>query len=509
MKAKKIGLVVFAVILAGFFAETASAVTLTVEDKIANLNQTIQVPVTVDDSSAIAGAAFTVTYDTTALNLTSIDTSFFSSIEKGEEIPGTGTMVSGANAEDGSANTTLMVLNFSAQGSASGDYDINIVQSTISDEDAGYTSPTQIPMLMGADPTKEPDDPDAYPVLSSSVTAGTLSIDRDNDGLKDTIEDPDGDGWDEGTETDLNNPDTDGDGLTDGQEDANHNGVVDGGERDPLAKDNTFDTNSNEITNTYVPMQAGHKLTYAGTGTFDGYGRYIEPLVNEEVDGVDCLKLLIKGHANDPDPDVDTEWYHFWIAQDTDDVVWVFKVYDALEDTTTTFGSGTTVVMMPANPVVGQVFAQMGNEYQEVVEKGVEVSQLSTGLGPYTDCLKVKWSDGETVPDIDYQYHAPGVGIVKEEWNDGGETNGWDLGSSVGNELVADFGSLGVYLWNGTAWTQIAAANAEHLCPFGNKLMGDFGDSYGTYEFDGTAWTKVSDASPDNTGNTMVDVDIE
>jgi cohesin domain-containing protein len=488
MKGKKFGLVVFAGILAGFFAGTASAVTLTVGDKIANLNQTIQVPVTVDDPSAIAGAAFTITYNTTDLNLSSIDNSFFDSFEKGDQIPGTGTMVSGANPESGTTNTTLMILNFSVSGSAKGDYPINITQSTISNTSAGYDPGGEsVPMLMGADPTKsiDPYDPDAYPDLSPSVASGTLSIDRDNDGLKDIIEDPDSDGWDQGTETNLNNPDTDGDGLTDGQE-------VNGGVRNPLVKDNTFDADSNEITNTYIPLQAGHKLTYAGTGSFDGYGRYIEPLGTEVVDSVNCLKILIKGHANNPDPDLDTEWYYFWVAQDTDDVLWVFKIYDAYEDTTATFEKDNAVVWMPADPVVGQVFAQMGDEYQEVVEKGVEVPQLTTGLGPYTDCLKVKWSDGETPADEDYQYHAPNVGIVKEEWDDGG-TNGWDLGPSdgIGDELAVDFGATyGLWIYD-SSWTKVSALDAEILEDYGLSLVADFGFTYGLWLYDGS-WTQIS-----------------
>ncbi len=65
--------------------------------------------------------------------------------------------------------------------------------------------------------------------------------DRDGDGLLDSVEDANGDGvWDP-TETDPDNPDTDGDGLLDGVEDANGNGVVDEGETDPRLADTDGD----------------------------------------------------------------------------------------------------------------------------------------------------------------------------------------------------------------------------------------------------------------------------
>jgi len=42
----------------------------------------------------------------------------------------------------------------------------------------------------------------------------------------------------------------------------------------------------------------------------------------------------------------------------------------------------------------------------------------------------------------------------------------------------------------------------------GDKLVGDFGSGTGLWEYDGTSWTKLSDEDADNTGNTMVDLDL-
>lgn len=193
------------------FSKSVSAVVLTVPDGVETINQTIQIPVTVDDPSQIAGAAFTVTYDTDDLQCISIQGDFFDYFETGNEIPGLGTMISGASSGAGSSSDTLLVLNLSVKDTASGDYTINIIQSSINNTDAGYSSDGEaVSMLVGVDVSKDPSDSLAYPALSTVVDPGTLSIDRDNDGLTDTQEGEYG--------TDKDNPDTDNDGLPDAWE---------------------------------------------------------------------------------------------------------------------------------------------------------------------------------------------------------------------------------------------------------------------------------------------------
>ena len=58
-------------------ASSASAVTLTVGTASGTSEQTLQIPITVDDSTSIAGAAFTITYDTANLTLIDIQSTFF------------------------------------------------------------------------------------------------------------------------------------------------------------------------------------------------------------------------------------------------------------------------------------------------------------------------------------------------------------------------------------------------------------------------------------------------
>ncbi|RLB40181.1 MAG: hypothetical protein DRH12_10450 [Deltaproteobacteria bacterium] len=69
--------------------------------------------------------------------------------------------------------------------------------------------------------------------LSGNRTLLEATMDTDNDGLPDSIENA--------TCTNPNDGDTDDDGILDGIEDANHNGVVDTGETDPCNIDTDGD----------------------------------------------------------------------------------------------------------------------------------------------------------------------------------------------------------------------------------------------------------------------------
>jgi len=79
----------------------------------------------------------------------------------------------------------------------------------------------------------------------------------------------------------------------------------------------------------------------------------------------------------------------------------------------------TLGVIMPANPKVGDKFRpedvpKITREEDTVVS----VSETVTvPAGMFTNCLKVreKTSDGE----VEYKYYAPGVGVVKEDPEDG------------------------------------------------------------------------------------------
>ncbi len=354
------------------------------------------------------------------------------------------------------------------------------------------------------------------------------------------------------TTTDPLNPDTDGDSLSDGQEDPDHNGRVDKGERNPADRDTVFDSGSAKITNPYVPMLLGNKLSYAGTGAWEGYGRYIVAVDIEVVDAVSCLKLVVKGHGNHPDPEQDPEWYTLWLAQDADGTVWLLQYHDAQSGLTTTLGKNEAVLWMPPHPAVGQVFGQVGNAYREIVDMGVSAPEMSTGLGPYNDCLKIRFLDGQGREGIIFM--AANEGSVVEEWDEDGQVRGWELtppidvidpeadrvqsyvfgtGGEAGSsdysvlhsigqpligqlatnnhgagfwytvalanrmKLVVDFGSDGLYAFDGSTWQSISNANPEGMARWNSLLAVDFGND-GMDTFDGLRWENITASNPEN-----------
>jgi chitinase len=180
-----------------------------------------------------------------------------------------------------------------------------------------------------------------------------------------------------------------------------------------------FGSDSAVVTNTYWTLRLGGKLTYTGTGTQDGYGRYLEAVDVEEIDSVSCLKLLKRGFGNHPDPDKDPHFDYYWVARDNEGNVWVLQLYSSEEDETSVLGKSNAMMLMPANPIVGQIFQQLGEDYGQVQDMDTAVPQLSTGLGPFLDCLKLRHRGGAI------EYFAPNIGLVKDVWDDG--ASGWEL----------------------------------------------------------------------------------
>jgi hypothetical protein len=64
-----------------------------------------------------------------------------------------------------------------------------------------------------------------------------------------------------------------------------------------------------------------------------------------------------------------------------------------------------------------------------------------------------------------------------------------------GSTLYADFGTGGLYMWNGSSWTMIANVNSENMMPYYSTLFADFGAG-GLYSWNGTAWTMLTPSNP-------------
>jgi hypothetical protein len=158
------------------------------------------VNITVDNSVGITGAAFTLTYDTSALDITVTSNFFLTFAEMGfgpdeepdpdskvhrddrsvitNEVPGTGMMLAAANATaaDGT-NNILFTLHITVKETAAEcAYDINIIPTTLTNMGAaGYPEDTQIDLLIEAK-----DDGSFVTLLTAdeaaeNITSGTIT----------------------------------------------------------------------------------------------------------------------------------------------------------------------------------------------------------------------------------------------------------------------------------------------------------------------------------------------
>jgi hypothetical protein len=187
----------------------------------------------------------------------------------------------------------------------------------------------------------------------------------------------------------------------------------------------------------------------------------------ETVDGVNCLKLLVKGHGNDPDPDVDPEWYYLWGAQDAEGNVWCLQYYTSVIDTTVTLGRANAVMWLPAEPIVGQVFRRFGDEQMQVQAIGVTTPPAVNGLGPFEDSLRLI-GVRDVEPDK-IEYYARHVGSVYEVWHEPDQTIYWEI-EFFPRRGDLD-GNLAVDLTDAVLVLQILSG----LAPEGILLTGDVG----------------------------------
>ena len=170
-----------------------------------------------------------------------------------------------------------------------------------------------------------------------------------------------------------------------------------------------FGTNSATLTHIYFPMEHGDKLVYRSYGLPFVIEFSMEAIAVEVIDSVECLKISA--------PDT-----YYWMAEGIAGNIWLLKEFDSEFNVTTFYGKENAALIIPKNLSVGAILWQ-GEE--EVIATGITVPVLSTGLGPYYNCVKtiIDWGDG----DLDYNYYAPDVGNVKFEFNDDGGINGLEL----------------------------------------------------------------------------------
>jgi hypothetical protein len=180
----------------------------------------------------------------------------------------------------------------------------------------------------------------------------------------------------------------------------------------------TFDKISATLTNDYLPMKVGDKLTYNSYGFIDLIYDYYEAISQETVDQVKCLK--VKNFNSYFSAIID----YYWLAQDTSGNVWILQYHDGELNDLQYFGRDNAKLAMPSVVNVG---SKLWDGTETVVATSVTIPQLSTGLGPFYNCIKSKIDYGKG--DIDYYYYAPDVGEVKIEFNDDGGINGYEISS--------------------------------------------------------------------------------
>ncbi len=176
----------------------------------------VNIEVKINDATDIAGASFTLTYDTTNLLLTGIDSNFFGTFaQQITPDPGcvtlgqtycspivenvvsglatttsTGSMIAAARAQKGSGtNISLFTLHFELKsGGSPGTYPIGLVQSKISNASAGYAPNTPIPVLVGIDNSGGYPSYDVPSVEQFSLIIESVFTDNDSDDIDDNWE---------------------------------------------------------------------------------------------------------------------------------------------------------------------------------------------------------------------------------------------------------------------------------------------------------------------------------
>ena len=67
--------------------------------------------------------------------------------------------------------------------------------------------------------------------------------------------------------------------------------------------------------------------------------------------------------------------------------------------------------------------------------------------------------------------------------------------AAAGSVLYVDFGTDGIWQWNGSSWTKITPSNPEAMTA-AYSLYADFG-TYGIRKWNGSTWTKITSSNPE------------
>jgi len=185
------------------------------------------------------------------------------------------------------------------------------------------------------------------------------------------------------------------------------------------------------VTNIYFPLTPGTVYTY--TAQTENETESIVVSILSETKTILGVKCTVVRDVVSIDDQVIEDTYD-WYAQDKDGNVWymgedVSNYEDGkLEDKEGSFEAGVDGakpgIIMLAYPVLEMPYRQeyyfgKAEDWGKVVEKGVSVT---VPYGTFENCLKTAdWNALEPDAPVEYKYYAPGIGVSKEEAEDGSE----------------------------------------------------------------------------------------
>ena len=169
-----------------------------------------------------------------------------------------------------------------------------------------------------------------------------------------------------------------------------------------------FGSNSANMSNAYLPAKIGIATFFTGFGDRSLQYEYTHIVGTDTVDGVKCVRVISLRTES-------SEFTESWVASDISGDIYFLKYWDGESATPVVLGKDNAMQLMPKNPVVGDII--FGDK--TIVKMGVTVPQLSTGLGPFSNCIKAMETDDDIV------YYAPDIGMVKKE--NASSFGGWEL----------------------------------------------------------------------------------
>jgi len=189
-----------------------------------------------------------------------------------------------------------------------------------------------------------------------------------------------------------------------------------------------FPSDSDIFSNQYFSkFVAGASAEYAGYGGENGNWRSLNVNGKTTYSNVKCL--IVRYDQSDGDYSV------LYLAQASDRNIMCLRAFGYSEDVGNFDRdfSSSPVLFIPKNPQVRQTWTYIDGTTVTVESLNDFVPQMSTGHGPFPNCLRTKWQDGS---ETDYTYWSPtGLPVKVLNYNDG-EVGGYELNKFIAGPIA-------------------------------------------------------------------------